>query len=235
MPLLSKSLVLRKAQDLILKTKLIHLLNPFSGILHKVYCLGKFAQWKKQYYTSSALTGYADHFALYSALIYHEKLHLFSYLEFGVSKGNSMKWWLSKTPHVNAQFFGFDTFEGIPDDWGTRPKGSYTNEGRIPKVKDTRCKFIKGMFQDTLLPFLQHHKLSGQLILHFDADLYNSTLFCLFAIAPFLKPGDILIFDEFDITTHEFRALYDFQSVFKIDYELIGESNNYNKVVLKIK
>lgn len=202
--------------------------------MHKLYCLSKFADWKKSVHNKNVLNGYSDRFELYSEIIKNEKLDTICYLEFGVSKGESIKWWLDQVQNEYSRFFGFDTFEGIPEDWGTKPKGSYTNEGNYPAVSDSRCTFVKGLFQDTLKEFLDSQPLRERLVIHLDADLYSSTLYCLFGLAPYLKSDDIIIFDEFDITTHEFRAFQDFQSVFKINYYLLGESNNYNKCVMKV-
>lgn len=39
-----------------------------------------------------------------------------------------------------------------------------------------------------------------------DADLYPATLFTLTILAPYLNKGDIKLFDEFVVPTHEFMA-----------------------------
>ena len=230
-----KSTLLKFGQNVILKLRLHYILKPFTGLMHKLYCLSGFADWQKASTHADTLRGYSDRFTLYSQIVVNEHIDKICYLEFGVSKGESMKWWLSKIKNENSLFFGFDTFEGIPEDWGTKPKGSYTNEGNFPELNDPRCKFIKGLFKETLSGFSQTCDFKNRMVIHFDADLYSSTLFCLFCLGPHLKVGDLIIFDEFNITTHEFRAFSDFQNVFDIKYKLIGESNDYNKIVLKIE
>lgn len=228
------STILKTSQDLILLFRLTYLIKPFSGALQKLYYLSKFADWKKSYNQQPALRGYSDRFELYARIIADENMSRICYYEFGVSKGESMRWWLDRITHKESLFFGFDTFDGIPEAWGTVPKGSYTANGNLPPVQDPRCSFIKGMFQETLGSFLKKQACTNRLVVHLDADLYSSTLFCLFSLAEVLKPGDILIFDEFNITTHEFRAFLDFRNTFPFRFAFIGESNNYNKVVLKI-
>ena len=39
------------------------------------------------------------------------------FLEFGVYQGQSFKWWLALNNNPNSQFVGFDTFQGLPEDW----------------------------------------------------------------------------------------------------------------------
>jgi hypothetical protein len=51
----------------------------------------------------------------------------------------------------------------------------------------------------------------------------------------FLKPGDILLFDEFAVPQHEFLAFKIFTESFYVNYEVIGAANNYLFVAVKIK
>ena len=67
-----------------------------------------------------------------------------------------------------------------------------------------------------------------------DADLYSSTLFVLTRLIPYLKRDDILIFDEFGVPTHEFRAFTDIVSSYNIKFEVLGAINNYLQVALKL-
>ena len=68
-----------------------------------------------------------------------------------------------------------------------------------------------------------------------DADLYSSTLYVLTSIARYLKPGDIIFFDEFNVPNHEFAAFNQFVSSYYIKYELLGAVNNYYQIAIKIK
>ena len=67
-----------------------------------------------------------------------------------------------------------------------------------------------------------------------DADLYSATIYVLTAIAPFLKKGDIIFFDEFAVPTHEFKAYYEFVQSYYFDLELIAAANNYYFVAFKV-
>ena len=60
-----------------------------------------------------------------------------------------------------------------------------------------------------------------------DADLYSATLYALASLAPFLKEGDLVFFDEFAVPTHEFKALYEFVQAYYLNFEFVAASNNY--------
>jgi O-methyltransferase len=157
------------------------------------------------------------------------------YLEFGVCGGTSFFWWLAKNNNAESRFFGFDTFEGLPEAWGPFQKGSMS--AGIPEIEDKRASFHKGLFQDTLFPFLDAYNLNNgrRKVIHMDADLFSSTLFTLTSLARYIKPGDIILFDEFNVPNHEFAAFNYFVNSFYIKYELLGAVNNYYQVAVKIK
>lgn len=149
------------------------------------------------------------------------------YLEFGVYFGRSFKWWLENNKNENSRFHGFDTFEGLPESWDVYQKGDMTTSGKIPEYDDKRYKFHKGLFQETLPNVISEIDKSKRFVINLDADLYSSTMYVLTSLAPYLKKGDIIIFDEFGVPTHEFKAYLEFTSSFYIDMEIIAASNNY--------
>ncbi|MBF0505068.1 MAG: macrocin O-methyltransferase [Candidatus Omnitrophica bacterium] len=178
---------------------------------------------------------YADRYDLYSHLINLENLAGdIDYLEFGVAEGDSIRWWLAHNKNQNSRFFGFDSFDGLPEDWGVAQKGTFSTGGQLPVVNDTRCTFIKGFFQDSISSWLQTVELKKKLIVHLDADLYSSTIYVLTKLSPFIKKGDVLIFDEFNFPTDEFLAFKQFISAANFSYEFIGTSNAYLKVAIRI-
>lgn len=157
------------------------------------------------------------------------------YLEFGVCGGHSFFWWMEKNQHPGSKFFGFDTFEGLPENWGPFKKGDM-NAG-LPELTDKRGKFYKGLFQQTLFPFLDEYDLNNgrRKVIHMDADLFSSTLYTLTSLARYLKEGDIIFFDEFNVPDHEFAAFTYFTQSYYIDFELLGAVNNYYQVAMKVK
>lgn len=154
------------------------------------------------------------------------------YLEFGVFKGDSIKWWIARNTNSRSRFYGFDTFEGLPEKWNNYTKGDFYSA--IPDVTDNRVKFIKGLFQDTLHHFLRETNAAGQMVIHLDADLFSSTLFVLTSLAPFLKKGDIILFDEFNVPNDEFSAFEIFCRSYYINYELLSATRNFFQIGIKI-
>ncbi len=156
------------------------------------------------------------------------------YLEFGVYQGASFNWWLSSNRHQDSSFYGFDTFEGLPEDWGIYEKGTFATQ--VPNTTDPRGHFVKGLFQDTLPDFIKQNSLqwNGKKIIHLDADLFSSTIFALSLLSPYLVKGDIILFDEFNVPNHEFAAFKIFNESFHIKTRLVAAVNNYYQIALEV-
>ena len=116
---------------------------------------------------------------------------------------NSIKFFSAQNKAPSSIFIGLDSFEGLPEDWGHVKKGSFDMKGAVPRIDDTRVKFIKGWFQNTWTDLVGVLPDDGDLIVHYDADLYSSTLFALTKIDS-LKRSYLAIFDEFH--GHEARV-----------------------------
>ncbi|MDD2636031.1 MAG: class I SAM-dependent methyltransferase [Bacteroidales bacterium] len=157
------------------------------------------------------------------------------YLEFGVSKAVSFRWWVNKITNAESKFYGFDTFTGLPEDWGTFKAGDMSSENELPKIEDKRVSFYQGLFQQTLLPFLAKYNNEKRKVIHLDADLYSSTLYILTIMYPYLKPGDILLFDEFSVPMHEYKAFMEWTKSFYVEYEVLGSVNNFFRLAVMIK
>jgi len=180
---------------------------------------------------------YLKRYKLYENIVAKNNLstEAIDYIEFGVSDGSSFKWWVNSNSNPNSKFYGFDTFEGLPEDWGfTYDKGEMS--APIPKINDLRAEFVKGLFQETVPDFITNHKLKSEKkkIIHCDADLFSSTLYALSMISPFIQVGDIILFDEFNVPNHEFLAYKIFTRTFYIKTKLIGAVNNYYQVAMVV-
>src|ERR1700677_4417473 len=67
----------------------------------------------------------------------------FDYLEFGVYKGYSLRVWANLNRNSASRLFGFDSFEGLPEDWvASKPKGTFTTGGKAPDIGDRRVDFV---------------------------------------------------------------------------------------------
>jgi hypothetical protein len=179
---------------------------------------------------------YKKRYDLYNYVIEKEGLNtVINYLEFGVAGGESFNWWMTKNENAASHFYGFDTFTGLPEDFGQFKKGTFNTGKNIPEIKDKRGQFFQGLFQQTLPGFLKSFDNRNKTILMLDADLYTATLFALTSLAPYLKEGDIILFDEFVVPTHEFMAYKNFIESYYFDLELIGAANNYYFTAFKVK
>lgn len=142
-----------------------------------------------------------------------------TYVEFGVFEGHSIRYFAQKNTNASSRFIGLDSFEGLPEDWAGMTKGAFDVGGNLPKIDDRRVSFIKGWFQDTwdLLETQMRAEPMGKLVVHFDADLYSSTLFALSQMDRFRLPY-VAVFDEF--SGHETRALYNYCQAYgaKVDF-----------------
>jgi hypothetical protein len=145
--------------------------------------------------------------------------------EFGVWKGDSINFFARNCP--KAKVFGFDSFEGLEEDWyGTRlQKGFFSTNGQLPKC-ERNVSLVKGWFEDTLPKFCR--ELQGEKIqlLHMDADTYKPTAYVLNSLTKNLGRGTIVIFDEYfgysSFREHEFRAWQEFVNSEGIKYQYIG-------------
>jgi O-methyltransferase len=174
---------------------------------------------------------------LYRSVIDREDLvqRPITYLEFGVYRGDSLRLWLDGISNPESRFVGFDTFTGLPERWRpTEPAGHFNANGTVPDIKDPRCGFEVGLFQDTLPNFVARNDLSGRIVINLDADMFTSTLFVLTTLAPYLKSGDLIFFDEFSCPLDEFRAFEEFVRSFRINYEVVAAVYGYTRVCIKI-
>jgi hypothetical protein len=153
------------------------------------------------------------------------------YLEFGVSGGSSMRYWSKRLTHPDAVLHGFDSFEGLPEAAGPWSKGQFGTQGVIPDIADTRVRFFKGWFDDTLPHYLPPpHDV---LIVNLDADLYSSTLCVLHALRPHIRPGTVVYFDEMNWVDHEPRAFDDFIKVSGMQFNVIAADKTLNYVAFE--
>lgn len=232
-----------RLQLFLFRTRLFRLGQPFAGLLSKLYWFIRLADWMSQnrrlpFNDFPGRADYAKRYELYEYVIREQiGAEAIDYFEMGAGDGETIRWWLGRVSSLESRFYGFDSFEGLPEDWGVHKKGAFSNQGKIPVIDDPRCTLYKGLFQETLPSFLAGWtgSLRRKLIL-LDADLYSSTLFSLTAFAPRLRTGDIILFDEFFTPRHEFRAFSDFLAAYsKVRLKPVAAAGNYTFVAFLVE
>lgn len=146
------------------------------------------------------------------------------YLEFGVFTGGTMRYMAKRKPDV--VFHGFDSFEGLPEDWTGLPfaKKTFSIRGGLPKVPNNVI-LHKGWFNETLPQWckVNYDKIA---FMHIDCDLYSSTVDILENLVNHLQVGTVVLFDEYfnypNWENHEFKAWKEFVVKYHIQYEYIG-------------
>ncbi len=218
------------------------LIEPFSRFLLNLLYLSKISKWIhsqpkiqfNDFYSSD--WNYNKRFGLYEYIFKDQLLNEgLLYLEFGVAEGHSFKWWVSHNQHPETRFHGFDTFEGLPEDWGVFKAGDMSTGSKFPDISDARVTFHKGLFQKTLPGFVKATSWHQRKVIHMDADLYSSTLYVLTSLAPYLNRGDLILFDEFTVPRHEFLAFRNFADSYYLEFELIAAANNHFFSAFRLK
>ena len=157
-------------------------------------------------------------------------------LEFGVYHGKSIRM-IANHFGLSERVDGFDTFEGIPEDWHFTKAGSYSTHGSLPPAPDN-VQYHKGLFSDTLPGFLDDNKEKPIRFMNIDCDLYSSTKDIFDAVADRVVPGTVIIFDEYVMNPHwredEFRAFGEAVEKHGWRYRYVGISVISQQAVVQI-
>jgi predicted O-methyltransferase YrrM len=174
-----------------------------------------------------------------TAMIFEKREFLWSYalskvninglfLEFGVFSGASINFFAKTAASRNQKIFGFDSFEGLKEDWFGTPvkRGTFNLQGKLPKVS-SNVTLIKGWFDHTLPIFLHENKENISFV-HFDADTFESTELALELLKDRLIVGTVIIFDEYlgfpNWRNGEYLAWQQFVQKYELDYRYLGFS-----------
>lgn len=131
-------------------------------------------------------------------------------LEFGVFQGNSLRYLAQQRPQ--AQIHGFDSFQGFPRDGRT----DWTQDFAVAALPEVpgNVTLHPGFFAETVPPFAAQWQ--GQrpqiALIHVDCDIFSAAHTVLQALGPYLRAGDVIVFDELmnytEFAANEFLALY---------------------------
>jgi O-methyltransferase len=132
------------------------------------------------------------------------------YLEFGCHSGRTFSSAVRAAKFLNmtdAQFFAFDSFEGLPatdpaEDGVFRTGTFATSREDFVRIVSEKTgvalqeeHVIRGFYNDSLTPELQK-RMPAAGVVHIDVDLYSSTVEVLRFIKPLMVVGTVLIFDD---------------------------------------
>ena len=154
-------------------------------------------------------------------------------LEYGVRHANSTR---QLAALAKQEVHGFDSFEGIPEDWHDEGKGSYSTRGHIPEVP-SNIHLHAGWFDATLPEFLKANTEQVRLI-NIDCDIYSSTKTVLDLLAPRIVKGTVIIFDEYIGNQYwredEYKAFKEAVKTYDWQYEYLAFSFFTKQVVVRI-
>lgn len=117
-------------------------------------------------------------------------------VEMGVYNGESLR--IIEEVFPNENIFGFDSFEGIPEEWVTSddytvPKNFFDLGGSFPNLNNSTL--VKGWFSDSIPGYKEN--INQLKFIHIDCDLYSSTQVTLEEFNDHIKKGTMIAFDEF--------------------------------------
>lgn len=154
-------------------------------------------------------------------------------LEFGVYNGKSIR---NIAALVHGEVHGFDSFEGIPENWNDEPSGSYSAHGQLPEVPNNVI-LHKGWFEKTIIEFIREN--SGPIrFMNIDCDLYSSTKTIFDLLGSQITSGTVIVFDEYigykSWKEDEFKAFQEAVTQHRWNYEILSFSFATKQVALKI-
>jgi predicted O-methyltransferase YrrM len=154
-------------------------------------------------------------------------------LEFGVFEGRSLEVIAEK--RGRREVYGFDSFEGLPEDYRPHVRTGAFAVGSLPDVEG--AELVVGWFEDTLPDFLAAHPGPVDFV-HVDGDLYSSAVTVLELVGPRLAAGSVLVFDEFfnfpGWEAHEFRAWQEWLGRTGAQAEYMAYTSNDEQVVVRL-
>lgn len=153
-------------------------------------------------------------------------------LEFGVYSGQTLR---IISESRDGQVYGFDSFEGLPEDWRTDFEAGAFNTDKLPEVPG--AELVVGWFDDVLPGFLARHPGTVD-FLHVDSDLHSSAETVLDQVGPRLRPGSVIVFDEYfnypGWQRHEHRAWQEYVERTGTKFSYLGYTHDNEQVVVQV-
>ena len=148
-------------------------------------------------------------------------------LQFGVYTGGSINALADMLP--NRQLNGFDSFQGLPENWSYTAAGSFDLQGKRPKVRDN-VTLHAGWYDETLPTWVRENP-GNIAFLDIDCDLYSSARVVLTHLQPRIQKGTWIHLDEmigyYGWQNHEFKAFQEFLSESGHQFEYLYYGSTY--------
>ena len=162
-------------------------------------------------------------------------------LEFGVYKGKTLRRLASR--HPDRRFFGFDSFEGLPEPWVRSDTSVYqAGHFKLPGLPEMpgNVSLVKGFFEDSLRPWMD--KNPGKVsFIHVDPDLYSAAKYVLSNLYDRMTDPVIIVFDELcdwldsgaypNWQEGEWRALREFLEETGCTFRIISRSIKFEAAI----
>jgi len=147
------------------------------------------------------------------------------FAEFGVWRGSTINKIAERVSECTT-VHGFDSFEGLPQDWwGPYRKGLFDTKGGLPHVR-ANVELHQGWFDATVPQFAAQHPETPIAFLHVDCDLYSSTKTIFDCLGKRLRPGSIIVFDEYfnypGWREHEYKAFQELVTAHSLRYRYVA-------------
>ena len=119
-----KFTIIRFLKTTFIRLRLHVFFSWLNGFLLQLLWMNKLSKWahahkKIDFNDFPSKWDYTKRYGLYNYVIEKEGLDSdINYLEFGVANGESFNWWMTKNVNAETRFYGFDTFTGLPEDFG---------------------------------------------------------------------------------------------------------------------
>lgn len=176
---------------------------------------------------------FGDKFSLLQAALDSASPGIGLYCEFGVYSGSTINFIASRIPKT---IYGFDSFEGLPEDWQPGVEKGTFQMKRLPTVRKN-VKLLKGWFNESVPAFALEHRENCS-FLHIDCDLYSSTKTVFDILGDRIVKGTVLVFDEFfnypGWKGGEFRAFQELISARGLQFEYLGYVMRDEQVAVRI-
>ena len=163
-------------------------------------------------------------------------------LEFGTFKGQNLD---LISDYTSKDVFGFDVFTGMDMEWGDYCSMNMFKLDGIPETVaqldrfsrnrkvtgltrpfNRNVNFLKGMFEETLKPFMESQEQKSVSFLHIDSDIYSSAKYIFDSLSSNICNGCIIVFDELvnypNFEQHEWLAFHEFVHKHNVSFEWIG-------------